>query len=177
MPIERGHGICLEIICMRKVCCAFFSLSSWILRLWQRSPPEWHLQITQQKVPSPLTRVLPFCTQWDLQAFCHIITANPLKIPPPPTKPIWIVMCDESLSEEPHSQGGSWEGKRRKSYVYYRCLGMYNSFYLFIGVYYVWFWIWLLAFRYTRTFVSGVVLTWRWLALGLSLCTCAEHGS
>lgn len=50
---------------------------------WLRTPPEWHLQITQPIVLGPLTREPLLSTRRDLPAFCHIITANPLKVAPP----------------------------------------------------------------------------------------------
>lgn len=51
---------------------------------WLRTPPEWHLQITQPIVLGPLTREPLLSTRRDLPAFCHIITANPLKVAPHP---------------------------------------------------------------------------------------------
>lgn len=49
---------------------------------WQRTPPEWHLQITRPRVLGPLTREPLLSTRRDSPAFCHIITANPLKVAP-----------------------------------------------------------------------------------------------
>lgn len=49
---------------------------------WRRTPPEWHLQITRPRVLGPLTREPLLSTLRDSPAFCHIITANPLKVAP-----------------------------------------------------------------------------------------------
>ena len=59
-------------------------LPCWLAWFWQRTPPEWHLQITQPGELCPLTRRPLFSTRRDSPAFCHIITANPLKIERPP---------------------------------------------------------------------------------------------
>lgn len=58
-------------------------------------PPAW-LTFTNYQAESvqSLTRVFLFSNEWDLQAFCHIITANPLKIST--TTPRWMVICADS---------------------------------------------------------------------------------
>lgn len=57
--------------------------------------PVW-LTFTNYQAESvqSLTRVFLFSNEWDLQAFCHIITANPLKIST--TTPRWMVICADS---------------------------------------------------------------------------------
>lgn len=124
-PSEGGRpGICFRIICMTKGCCAFpfsslppsfpaFHPYSLMAGVVLTEDPTW-MTFTNYPVESA-----PSSDPWasiqhqrDSPAFCHIITANPLKVPTPSLfhtrAHSRMLMCDELQSKwlSPRQDGG-----------------------------------------------------------------------